>query len=183
MEQWRSVNGYEGIYEVSSLGRVYSLPRVIERGERIRQPVGGKMLALNEKTIRNNKYIIVNLYKNKKARCEYVHILVAQAFIPNLNNLREVNHKNLDKTDNRVFNLEWMSSQDNKRHAVNNGVLFNPNPKKGTEVTSSKLNNQKVRNIRNLATKGWTRKRLAAKFNVTKENIGYILLRKTWKHI
>lgn len=101
-EEWRPVSGYEGLYEVSNFGRVKSLPRngTINR-ERIIKPGLFK------------KYLGVSLNKNNKRTSHLVHRLVAIAFIPNPNSLPQVNHKNEDRLDNRVENLEWCDRQYN----------------------------------------------------------------------
>lgn len=110
-EEWRPVAGYEGIYEVSNYGNVFSLERIDSAGRRR----GG--FKLKQKT---NKYgyKCVNLSKNGIVTSTTVHRLVAQAFIPNPDNKPEVNHKNEDKQDNRVENLEWVTSKENQNHAT-----------------------------------------------------------------
>ena len=103
IEEWRDIEGYERIYQISSLGRVKSLKF---GKERILKP--GK---------ERNGYLRVCLSKDRKLKWYYVHVLVLSAFIPNIENLKTVNHINEDKTDNRVDNLEWMTSKDNVRYS------------------------------------------------------------------
>ena len=102
-EIWRNIKDYPD-YQVSNMGRVKSLKF-------------GK-----EKILKNNKvssgYLQVNLSKDGKQKTYYIHRLVATAFITNPNNLSEVNHKNEDKTDNRVENLEWCNSKYNLNYGT-----------------------------------------------------------------
>lgn len=122
MEQWKPIKDYEGIYEVSSWGRVRSLDRLVtktEKGTAYTIMQKGRMLMLGKN---NNGYLCSHLYKDGKRHAVEVHRLVASAFIPNPLNLEQVNHKDLDKTNNHVENLEWLSRADNNRHAVRNGA-------------------------------------------------------------
>ena len=108
-ENWKAIAGYEGIYEVSDMGRVKSLGNDKYRKEKILKPrknTGG--------------YPYVNLYKDGKRKTITVHRLVAKAFIPNHNNLETVNHKDEVKTNNVADNLEWMSQRDNNNYGTHN---------------------------------------------------------------
>ena len=111
LEKWRPVVGYEGLYEVSNLGRVKSLPR---KGTK-----GGILIP----SYSNSKhYAHVPLTKNMKHKTASLHRIVAMAWIPNPENKPQVNHKNGIKSDNRVENLEWMTNLENMRHAIANGL-------------------------------------------------------------
>lgn len=111
MERWKDVDGYEGIYQVSSEGRVKSINHKNHRGNMIY----GQILKLKHEA---NGYLRVNLVKDGHAKQHSVHRLVAKAFIPNPQNLPTVNHKDEDKTNNAVFNLEWLSVEDNIRYGT-----------------------------------------------------------------
>lgn len=110
-EIWKDVVGYEGLYQVSNLGRVKSVERTLNNGYKWQE----KILKLTKKP---RGYLRVHLCKNGTCRDEFVHRLVAIAFIPNDDIFATtVNHKNEDKTDNRVENLEWLSLGDNLRYS------------------------------------------------------------------
>ena len=95
-EIWKDIKGYEGLYQVSNLGRIKSLTRKNVLKERIIK--GG---------IQKNGYRFVLLYKDKKVRIFKVHRLVAEAFIPNPNEYKEINHIDENKQNNNAENLEW----------------------------------------------------------------------------
>ena len=123
MENWKPVVGYEGFYEVSDLGRIRSVAKTVRSscrngGKRFRP---AKMLRLKQ---RSNGYLSCSLSKDGVIRDALVHRLVARAFIPQMSETDVfVNHKNLNKTDNRVDNLEWCTPAYNNHHARENGVM------------------------------------------------------------
>ena len=119
-EIFKDIKGYEGLYQVSNYGRVKSLYRIQI------MPTGGKRIIEERilKTIKNKKgYIGVHLSKNNKDKTVYIHRLVAQAFIPNPNNYPQVNHKDEDKTNNHVDNLEWCTAKYNSNYGHRNDKI------------------------------------------------------------
>ena len=114
MEIWKSVVGYDGAYEVSSNGRVRSVRRQNCRGKMC----GGIMLKLHKN--KQTGYLQVSLHKQGVRKLWSVHRLVAMAFIPRVEGADTVNHKNENKQDNRVDNLEWLSLADNLRYGTHN---------------------------------------------------------------
>lgn len=119
---WKPISGFEGYYEVSDTGCVRSVDRDIINKNGIRHHLKGKLMKLtpviNKYRISNSNYIVVNLRKHGKSHVIPVHILVAKAFIPNPDNLPTVNHKDGDKSNNVVENLEWASYAENNIHAL-----------------------------------------------------------------
>lgn len=121
MEIWKDIGGYEGLYQVSNLGRVRSLSRGVL-------------------TPKKCNYLSIQLYNRGVYENKTIHRLVAEAFIPNPNNYPCINHKNEIKTDNRVENLEWCTTkynmnygvatennkdhQPNKKQTIVDGILF-----------------------------------------------------------
>lgn len=131
-EVFKDVLGYEGLYQISNYGRVKSLGRknIFYCGLRkqyLERPVKEKILSFN-KSYRG--YLQVCLTKNGKYQTFLVHRLVAQTFIPNLENKPQVNHIDGDKENNFVDNLEWVTSSENIRHAFNNGLKKPNNQRK-----------------------------------------------------
>lgn len=112
-EVWKPISEYEGCYEVSNLGRVRGLDRVVERSTSPRFVAG---VVLSQETMPNG-YKSVSLKRCGKQRRFYVHRLVASAFLPNPSNLAEVNHIDEDKANNYVENLEWCDRSHNIKHA------------------------------------------------------------------
>ena len=131
MEEWRDIKGYEGLYKVSNLGRIKSLNYGGCKGrEGILKPI-----------IDNGGYCRIFLYKNNKKRKFIVHRLVAQAFIPNPNNLPQVNHKDENKANNCVNNLEWCDCKYNQNYGTRNKRIGKTLGKKTLCVTTSEIFN------------------------------------------
>lgn len=105
-EIWKDIPDFNGLYQVSNLGNVRSL-------------ITNRLLKINGD---NYGYLQVILYKDKKRITGKVHRLVAKAFIENQYNKPQVNHKDGNKLNNHVSNLEWMTNKENKRHAMDTGV-------------------------------------------------------------
>jgi hypothetical protein len=110
-EIFKDVKGFEGLYQVSNLGRLRSLGNSQKRKCKIRKPFN---------TIRGYPYI--RLHKKNKRTGSTIHRLVANAFIPNPENKATVNHINGIKTDNRVENLEWNTYKENVQHSLRTGL-------------------------------------------------------------
>ena len=112
-EIWKDVSEYEGFYQVSNKGNVYSVERKDSQGQRR----GGRIL---KPKYSRGGYLMVHLYKNGKMKAKSVHRLVAETFLPNPNDLPQVNHRDEVKDNNKVGNLEWCDSKYN----INYGTLL-----------------------------------------------------------
>lgn len=122
MEQWKDIKGYEGLYQVSNLGRVKSLERYKKNNGNTETLIGEKIL---KQSINNKGYCRIHLCKDAHKKAFSVHRLVAEAFIPNPYNISpyikpEINHKDEDKTNNNADNLEWCDSKYNNNYGNHN---------------------------------------------------------------
>lgn len=120
-EEWRDVVGYEGIYQVSNLGRV-------KRTQTNTNTYNGKVLTPIQFSI---GYLAVNLCRNGKPHLNYIHRLVAQAFIPNPKNKPHIDHIDGTRTNNCVENLRWATRQENQNNPITKqriGVAKRLNP-------------------------------------------------------
>jgi hypothetical protein len=115
-EKWRDIKGYEKLYQVSDLGRVRSMPRLVHVSDGYLRPISGKIM--KQGNIKG--YRGVTLCKDGTRLSCSVHRLVAETFISNPLNKPEVNHINENKADNRVENLEWATSKENANHGTRN---------------------------------------------------------------
>jgi len=132
--------------------------------------------------INSRGYVQVSLNIDNKMRPMSLHRLVAKMFIPNPENLPEVNHNDGDKTNNRKSNWEWSTRKDNMKHARENG-LFPEDHNKGVKHGRSKLNPKQIVNIRELKNNGKTYKFIAEKYDVSIGCIQGIIRKDNWSHV
>lgn len=131
-EEWRDIKGYEGKYQISNMGRVKSLHYHRGNNERVLKP--------RYPLPPQNEYGYVVLSKNNKIQHFYVHRLVAEYFVPNPEDKPYVNHKDGNKRNNNVENLEWVTPLENNLHAYH---VLGKHPMKGYKFDKSK-NSKKV---------------------------------------
>lgn len=139
IEVWKDIQGYEGLYQVSNFGRVRSLDKKVKcRGGKYRLVKGRIMQPVHS----GANYSAINLYKDKHHHMQYVHRLVAKAFIPNPNGYLEINHKDENKDNNNVSNLEWCDRIYNNNYGTHNARTSK------TRKSAPKYAKQSIRNGR-----------------------------------
>ncbi len=167
-EVWKPVLGFEGRYSVSNFGRV-------RRDLKACGTQAGKIFALNANS---SKYIQVKLRdESKKQQSFLVHRLVAEAFIGPRPLGMQIDHKDGLRTNNAASNLEYVHPKENVRRAMSMGLIN----KNGENHPQAKLNNEKVRAIRDLNSQGASSTAIAKKFGVSLSTVSLIVLQKTWK--
>lgn len=176
-EKWKPIPGYEGIYEISNLGHIHSLPRSDAKG--------GKRKGKQLNPWSNAKgYQLVRLYDTKGgARTFQLHRLVMLAFVGTCPGLYQVNHKNCDKADNRLCNLEYVTPEANLSHAKQNGRHPAP-PRRGEDNNTAKLTSGQVITIRREYAEGnISLRQLGDRYGVSKQAIHHIVQCKSWTHL
>lgn len=160
-EIWKDIPSYEGYYQVSSLGRIRSIGRI------------KKILRF---IVEKKGYLAVSLCVSYQRKIFTVHRIVANVFIPNPLGLSDVNHKNGNKKDNSLNNLEWLSHKDNVRHAMETGIT--------NYIHRSKLTEDDVLNIDRLYfVEKWNMQDISKMYGMEVRSIRNILKRKIWKHV
>jgi hypothetical protein len=193
MENWIDAKGFEGYYEVSNTGHVRR-----KKSETVYKD--GRIAHFSETSLKETEnkkgYLRVYLSVKSKKYTKSVHRIVAESFIDNPDHKLTVNHKDLNKKNNNVLNLEWATNKENMKHAFNNGVYKERDKttiknlgkyssgSKGVDNSSSKLIDSDILMIRHLYSHhGISITELSKQFFVSKGNIDFIVKNKTWKHL
>lgn len=172
-EIWKDIKNYKGYYQVSNFGNIRSVRRTIKHPWNKFRIRNGKVL---KPSINYDGYKHVVLSKDSIRKSFDVHRLVAETFIDKTDVI--VNHKDGNKLNNNVENLEWMSHQSNMTHAKENGLLS-----LGEKNGRSKLKEKDVISIREKYSDGKTITSLAKDFNISKTTIHDLIVYRTWKYL
>lgn len=170
---WKDIKGFEGYYQISEYGEVKSLSRYIQKY--------GKKHLTKDKILKPYKagrgYFAVSFRKNNKTYRKYIHQLVGECYVNNINNLPILNHKDGNKENNYYRNLEWTTYSGNNQHAYDSNLKD-----RGEKFYNAILSENDVKEILNNG-KYTTYQNIADKYGVSKATIRDVLIRKTWKHI
>ena len=166
-ERWKAVPGFEGYYEASTLGRIRRLARFVDRKL-------GSVFFYNGGLLPGNHhdqcgYCVVALSAGRTRWSTRVHRVIATTFLPNPDDLPEVEHKDHNRSNNRLSNLEWISRPNNVA--------------KGERVCGAKLSAGQVEHIRGLLASGFKQRQIAVMFGIDPSAVSNIKTRRNWKHI
>lgn len=168
MENWVKIKGFEN-YSVSTLGNIRrDVTRTCAKA--------GRLL----KICVAGEYKHVSLQDNGREYTRNIHKLVAENFLGDRPEGMEINHKDGNKRNNCLENLEYVTRKENAQHAIRLGLL---RPQRGSGHWISKLDERKVLKIRNLHQAGMNQRAIARIFDVCFQSINLIVLRKTWRHV
>jgi hypothetical protein len=178
---WKSVPEFEGLYEVADTGRIRSVERRVEcvyGGRTVTRLYKAKIL---KPLLHRKGYLKVRLYRTKDDwQSFFVHRIVATAFIENPSNLAQVNHKDGNKSNNAVENLEWMTNADNMRHAFSTGVRANQS---GSGASNARLTEDQVRLVVRLRGEGHAAAEIAKLVDCTQRNVRKICSGQSWSSL
>lgn len=172
-EQWKVIKGFENEYLISNYGRIKSKTRIFYCGKNHSSKKIIKEHILHV-YFRKNKYVGVTLKKNgEHFSCE-VHRLVAEAFIPNIEQKEQVNHKDGDKHNNKVENLEWFTRSENALHSY-----F----KLGNIKYKRNFSEQEIKEIRKLYSQGCSKNQLARQYYCSRTAIKRLVENQSYQHV
>ena len=175
-EIWKDVPGYKGLYQVSNLGNI----KALEKQRSKTQP----HIISKEKPLKPGinvcGYKFVILVKNQEKKSFLLHRLILSAFIPNPENKPCANHKDCDRNNNRIENLEWCTYKENTRHAMQNGRMDWTKACKGSKHGRSKLTEADALAIKKRLKLGEDYKDIAADYPVCKATIYLIMKVENW---
>lgn len=178
---WKIIPNTNNLYECNKGGQIRRVKGVVDFGSQ-RRNVGGT--PLKPKTKKNGyKEVSLNFGLNKNGTSKYVHRLIAQTFLGDIPKGHNVNHKDGNKSNNSLSNLEIVTFSENQKHAYKLGLIKN-NPQKGSKHFLSKTTEEEVLKIRQKHSLLKSLNKVALLFpHIPKSTLGKIVYRNTWKHI
>lgn len=178
-ETWKPVVGFEGLYEVSDLGRVRSLDRIVKQWNR-HAWIEREFLGVILKPRSLNGYASYILYKEGENRSATGHVLVAEAFIGPRPSGFQVCHYNGVRNDNRLDNLRYDTPKANSQDTIRHGRQVRP---QGEKHGMSKFTAHEVELMRKYSAKGVSQTDIACMFNTAQGTVSAIVRKKSWAHI
>lgn len=179
-QDWKDIDGYNGLYQVNRLGIVRSLDRYINFERKndgmITRKLTGKVLKPG--TIEGYEY--VNLTKNGIRKTYPIHRLVAKAFIPNPLAKPSVNHIDNNRTNNNVKNIEWCTPMENSAHAKKQNRCWSP---RGDNHARTRIKEKEIPVIRKMIQDGFKITEIAKLYKVSQPTISDIKSGKTYSHV
>lgn len=174
-EEWKPIEGYDGWYEVSNYGRVRSWHKWGRGKGRSDKP---RLLSISKKS---DGYLKTSLNDRNSNRHTYViHRLVAESFVPNLEEKLEINHKDGIKTNNFYLNLEWCTRKENINHAIESGLINI----RGEKCGKAKLSKEDVLEIKDLYDTGdYYQREIGEMYGIDPTQVSRIISGKRWGHI
>ena len=177
-EIWKDIKDYEGLYKISNKGRVKSLRREVNFSFNRTRIIKEKILI---PSTHYKGYLYIRLCKNGKVKSIKIHRLVGLMFIKNPENKLQINHKDCNKLNNNVDNLEWNTNSENQKHAYKNKLNFSY---KDENSHLSKFKNSVIIEIRKKYNSGkYTRRELAKIYNCSYSCISRIILNEVYCNI
>lgn len=185
VEIWKDIKGYEGLYQVSNLGRVKSNARILSKGKRGERFQKERILVNCDN---KNGYHQVLIYDNKKIpKCRRVHRLVAEAFLEKAHTAATVDHIDNNKTNNKASNLQWMTFGENTKKAIKDNLhAF------GERNFFSKLTEKDVKHIRDeyfktddriIGNKEKTLRAIMRGYQISRYGAKSVIYKWSWKHL
>ena len=176
-EIWKNIKSYEGLYQISNLGNVRSLDRVIEGGgSQNKRKLKGRVL---KSSLKSNGYLGFTLCKEGSFKYVSGHRLVAENFLKNPHGLKQVNHIDGNKVNNEVTNLEWCNAFQNMKHAFESNLVDN----RGEGSPNSKYKEKEILEVKKLLQEGYGNSIIAKMTGVSRTTVYRIKMNLQWRHL
>ena len=176
MIKWRDIKGFEGMYQVSNTGLIRSLDRSILKSNGVTQRRVGHIMI----QVKNPKgYYIIGLSKNHKRLASTVHKIVASTFLKKGSHT-QVNHKDGNKLNNMVSNLEWTNGSGNIKHAYDNGLMAKPT---GSKHPLAQIDEEVATTIKSMLNSDINSVDICKLMSISRHIVRDIKRNKTWRHV